>query len=391
MIDPDSPHARGFGLVPEPPAISGHICYAIPHDLLCRLDDEFKGVGFVPQKLEAEFAFTASLHAHADWIGLRRWFGARDDLPITYNYLPRETFGHRQRDEELGGFDLATYASLCPDADLVRIEYQLKNAKARTKRLWGIAQAYGGWLMTNPEFLAEHDRLIADFHVEIETWGFPQHAQQVLPGTVPSDCEQINDRINAYGNACDTFFLKWRLLTLAGPGLPVPLQPGMPIPPMIHVHERPQEVGKSFYFPDTFPIPSREELRAQLQESLRGGEPRPAHMAEWDAMVKNDNTAKNRLPRYGRLFEIQHYCRLLRQRHPEALERRLATLKKSLAGFLRCTEASVHADMMLLNKRLGKGWMQRSCALEAVIVDGTSPAPPPRKPRKEKRNGDGVK
>lgn len=98
-------------------------------------------------------------------------------------------------------------------------------------------------------------------------------------------------------------------------------------------------------------------------------------------MVRNGNTAKNRLPRFGRLFEIQHYCRLLRQRHPEALERRLATLKKALAGFLRCTEASVHADMMLLNKRLGKEWMQRSCALEAVIVDSASSASPPRKPR----------
>ena len=382
MFDPDSPHARGFGLVPQPPAVSGHICYAIPHDLLCRLDDEFKGVGFVPEKLEAEFAFTESLHERGRWVGLRRWFGAQDDLPITYDYLPREIVGDRQRDEELGGVDFASCASFFSGADLVRIESQLKNAKARTKDLWETSQAYAGWLMTNPEFLAEHDRLMADFQPEIERWGFPQHAPPVLSGTVPSNSEQTNERINTYGKACDSFFLKWRLLTLAAPGLPLPLQPGMPIAAKKHVHERPQQVGKSFYFPDTFPIPSSEDLRKQLQESLRESEPRPAHMAEWDAMIRNDNPAKNRLLRYGRLFEIQHYCRLLQQRHPEALHRRLAKLKKALAGFLGCSEQSVHADMMFLNKRLKKNWLKRSCRLEAVIVEGVSTSPhPSRKPR----------
>ena len=383
MFDIDSPHGQGLGLVPKPPAISGHICYVIPRDLLRRLDDEFKRAEFIWEQAEAEFAFTESMHERGRWVGLRRWFGARNDLPITYDYLPRETECDRPRNQELGGVDLASYASFFPDTNLVRMEYLLKRGKARTKRLWELAQAYAGWLMTNPEFLDEHDRLVADFHVEIETWRFPQHALPVLPGTVPPDCEPPDKRINAYGNACDTFFLKWRLLTLAAPGLPVPLLPGVPVPPTIHVLSLSQTVGKLFYFPDTFPIPSREDLREQIEESLRGGSQLPAHLSEWGAMVGNSNTAKNKLLRYARLFEVQHYSRLLRQRHPEALDRRLAALKKSLASFLGCTEASVHADMMFLNKRLGKDWMQRSCALEAAIVAGQSqqPSPPLRKPR----------
>lgn len=383
MIDPLSPQGLGLALEPNPPASSDKFSYAVPHDLLTKLVDALKEKGFDPTELDEEFAFTASLQKTYRTVGIRRFFGAQDDWPIDYDYLPRESPSNRPRNQKLGGVNIDVYAAAFPNADIKRFEYDLARAKARSKRIWEVAQGYAGWLMATPDFVDEHDRLVSDFRAEIESWGPPSLSRPVTAGAIPPGYEPASSRQNEYYDVCDKFCVKWRLSSLAGPGLPVPLTPELPASPTILSLGRQNDVGKLFYFPDTFPIPGAEDIRELLEESVRGGSTRPSHLAEWSAMISNRTFAKNELKRFGRLFEVQHYCRLLHQRRPRMLYRRQGKLERALAEFLECSQSALHVDVMQLTKRLGEGWMTRGTCLEAT-VDGSFPSPKPpviRKPR----------
>lgn len=383
MFESESSHDQVAAFDAKSAALPGHFRYVIPHDLLCKLEDEFQGAGFTPAELEEEFAFTDSLNERGHCVGLQRGSEAKDDLLLNYPFLPLEDEVDRLRNQKLGGIDIQELAARNPDRDFGHLESALSQGNSRTKRSWEIAQAYAGWLTATPEFLAEHDQLLSDFRVEIVNCGLPQLSRPVAAGAVPPGYVKASDRQNAYCDAFDKFYIRWRLSSLAGPGLPVPLQPQFPAPPTLLSLGKPNEVGKLFYIPDTFPIPSTKELREQIEEALRGGPKLPNHLAEWGGMVSNRKFSKNKLTRYGRVFEVQHYCRLLYQRHPKALHWKRGKLEIALAGFLHCSVAALHADILGLNKRLGKNWETRRTGLEAT-ADGNAPPPKPptsRKPR----------
>jgi len=383
MFELESSHGQAAAFDAKSAALPGHFRYAIPHDLLCKLEDEFHGTGFTPAELEEEFAFAETLNERGRWVGLQRGSAVKDDLLLDYPFLPLEDEVDRPRNQELGGIDIKELAARNPGMDFGHLESALSKGNARTKRIWAFAQAYAGWLMASPEFLAEHDRLLSDFRVEIENWGLPQLSRPVAPGAVTPGSVQASERQNIYCDAFDNFYLKWRLSSLAGPGLPVPFQPWLPAPPTILSLGKRNEVGKLFYFPDTFPIPSTEELRELIEEALRGGPKLPSHLAEWGEMVSNRTSSKNESTRYGRIFEVQHYWCLLYQRHPQALDRRRGKLEIALAGFLGCSAAALHADVLVLNKRLGENWGTRRTGLEGTADNDASPLKPPtkRKPR----------
>src|SRR5262245_48256778 len=113
--------------------------------------------------------------------------------------------------------------------------------------------------------------------------------------------------------------------------------------------------GSSFYFPDIFPIPSREELRDILEEGADRTHA-PDHLREWQELVRSNNPGKNTIGRYARLFELHHFWWALQERHPAALHRRTEKLQEAFAVFLGTSSDSIHKDLGLIADRLGTKW-----------------------------------
>jgi hypothetical protein len=110
------------------------------------------------------------------------------------------------------------------------------------------------------------------------------------------------------------------------------------------------------------PIPSRDQLRGLLDDALHGGDP-PDHLAEWFDVIRAGNTARNRLDRFGRLFEVQHYLRILQQRHPTVLPGNMGRIELAVGQSLGLSAESIHADLIEIRRRLGDAWLERACPM----------------------------
>lgn len=157
----------------------------------------------------------------------------------------------------------------------------------------------------------------------------------------------------------EQFLLRWRLAALAGPFLPVPAKPLMAgvFPP--HVVQRMMGSGGVFYLPDTMPVPSRDQLRVMLDGALHRGE-KQEHLAEWFDIVRSDNSARNQMDPFARLFELQHYWRILHQRHANAIYRRIGKLKSAFAAIFSVRTEQISQDLTAIRKRLGGDWLERT-------------------------------
>ena len=113
-----------------------------------------------------------------------------------------------------------------------------------------------------------------------------------------------------------------------------------------------------FCLPDTFPIPSRDELRNLLEGAIHGGD-KPTHLTEWMEFIAKDNMAKSPIARFGRLFEFQHYYRILHHRYAGALYGKAKVVKQALAHVLKASEKTIVGDLGFVRKRLGKDWFDR--------------------------------
>jgi hypothetical protein len=113
-----------------------------------------------------------------------------------------------------------------------------------------------------------------------------------------------------------------------------------------------------FFLPDTMPIPSRDSLRGALTDARRlAGEEK--HLHEWLGISHSSATARNRMDRFSRLFEIQHYWRILRQRHAAAIRGNAGRAETAIGQFLGLSAESIHRDLGEIRSRLGKDWPDR--------------------------------
>lgn len=220
-------------------------------------------------------------------------------------------------------------------------------------------RGYAGWLLTSPQFLDEHDSLLADHAEAVRRWGTHLAGVFMPRGMLLPCMDPTGDAAwQLFNTACNAFFARWRLRSLAGPYLPVPLEALMAGMFPWTVVEQLMRAGGVFFLPDTMPIPSRDQLRGLLDHALHGGE-QPAHLAEWLDLIRSGNSAKNQLDRLGRLFEVQYYCRNLRQRHPNAFEGNIGRIEMALSQFFEISESSVHADLIEIRRRLKDTWLER--------------------------------
>ena len=221
-------------------------------------------------------------------------------------------------------------------------------------------QGYIGWLISNRQFLDEHDALLAAHAQVVRRLGTDCVGFIRPSGTILSDTEPAPDpRLAEFNPACEAFLTHWRLLSLPGPYLPIPLQPLMAGNFPQTVVSQLTRAGGVFFLPDTMPIPSRDQLRGMLDDTLHRGE-RPEHLGEWLEITRAGNNARNQLDRFGRLFEVQHYWRILHDRHPAALEGNIGWLEVALGEFFRLSDQTIHSDLIEIRRRLGDAWMDRT-------------------------------
>jgi hypothetical protein len=290
--------------------IANRVCLALPRLLLPCLAKEFGSVVLDESRQELDLALSQVCDDLTLCIGFDR------GLPIIYHLLRRQP---------LSGIPHA-WKSLVPN-------WRLKLVEARCRRAFETAKGYAGWLVTNRWFIDEHDALVG----------------RVAPnGPISTD---LKEKLRA-------FCRRWRLSALVAPRLPVPL---MAHNPAMVFHLAPLSMESStttFHLPDICPPPSRDELRNMLEECARGGDS-PEHLAGWMQIVSSANSAKNQITRYARIFEVQHYCRILSERYPSALVRGQHKLERALAKFLHVSTATIRGDLQVIRRRLGEGWMRR--------------------------------
>jgi hypothetical protein len=247
-------------------------------------------------------------------------------------------------------------------ADVEREKRNLleQQIERRLRPLRAVSRGYAGWLVTNRQFLDEHDALFSTWSDMVLRWGVTALGillpirGMFLPGADPT----ADPRWPDYSKAFEEFFSRWRLQGIAAPYLPIPLQPLMAGTLPISVLPQLTRAGGVICLPDTFPVPSRDELRNLLEPVLHGN-PKPDHLTEWMEFIAKDNVAKRPIARFGRLLEFQHYYRILHHRHRDALRGNSQTLKRVLAGVLETSEKTIVGDLRFIRQRLGKDWLDR--------------------------------
>ena len=208
-----------------------------------------------------------------------------------------------------------------------------------------------GWLLTNPLFLNEHDRLWEGASEELIGASIPRRIEARRSGhELPAGWQRQPDSASGVAAQFREFCLRWRLSQLAGPYLPVPVEPR--IPNLLAS----QQAAPQFQIPDIIAINGGGLVREMITDSLR--QPRAEHLAEWMQIVEPDNQGRKTIHRFARLFELQHYSRALAQRHPNALAGEKEKLRLAFAKFFSASDDTIRSDLHLLKKRLGRDHYQ---------------------------------
>lgn len=204
-----------------------------------------------------------------------------------------------------------------------------------------IARGYAGWLNSNPEFRRERDEVFAA-------------GPRVVSLMPDSNVEASGDSLSQ--NAQE-FLVRWRLLGMAGIRLPNPMRPMLSGNFPTSILRQLMAAGGLFNLPDIYPIPSRDTLRAILEEAVRAA--RPEHLNEWMKITQSNNLTKTPIARLSRVLEVQHYWELLFERHKAHLTGQVIRLHEALAAFLNTTADNIKKDLQFLRRQLGKAWPNR--------------------------------
>ena len=222
----------------------------------------------------------------------------------------------------------------------------------RLDALGNPVRGYVGWLLTNPEFLKEHDALFRNNRDAIRCHGIPK---PVVAKPVLADRDENEPFVFEFQDFCH----RWRLQTFAGPYLPLPIEPQVP-----DLLSKPEGLAAcmgmtTFSLPDIFPVSGRGELQSAVDDAVHGGA-KPGHLAGWYAIIDSANSAKNPIIRYVRLFQFQHFVRVLYSRHAAALYRKKTRVLAALADFFSVSEDTIKSDWKFLDDKVGKDWHLRS-------------------------------
>ncbi len=328
------------------PEVVGNLYYTLPVNLLKAILARSDPNSDLSAAMHTEMKLTTQRGDHSDHVGY--WRGSN----VLYS-------GFRLRSVRL----LSEHKTLQQWPDLktrgIKRVYLIEHADARVSR---DLKSYLGWLLTEKLFLQEHDELLTRHVNAIRRWGIEHGAHMPVAETIYSDesSNPVNDpALMEYESEKQAFLFRWRLAGLAGPYLPLPLDTNVD-PEVSRNHSRSMtRIGTFLFVPDTVAIPSRDELRKLLNDA-RSDLPKEEHLSEWQTIIRSENSARNQLQRYRRIFELQHYSAPLFQRHRTRLKGRVGDLEVAFALWLKVSTETVHQDLIIIRRRLGKDWVDRA-------------------------------
>ncbi len=200
---------------------------------------------------------------------------------------------------------------------------------------------YAGWLVTNPEFLAERDQLFTTWKTFVKKEGVPRSGPTTFGNLEHTTLARkvTNSGVVGFLKAFENFYARWRLQHLVTRELPQPLAPQIPLltplAPLTHM----KTGGVTLYQPDTMPIPGRDRLIDVLTDvrHLQAND----HLAGWLKLSRRDRSSDHSMQAVGQEFRLHHYWSILEQRHPTALERNVGRAQEAFGEFLGVDSATV--------------------------------------------------
>lgn len=342
----------------EHPLIESCYFFTLPTELL---EDVVETVGesrFDGELLKLDRDLAAECGDHSEVIGFRA------GVPIQYGLLGRSLSPHAvawNLDDDVKaalGWKPEHFSALGALTD-------------RTDRPRDTCRAYAGWLSLNPTFLGEQAAFVSRWAQMIRMAG--------LDGTTPRKREVIADYLADYRSftiARDEFLARWQLTGLAGPHLPTPPMPHVPLAGGVRTVLPNPDLGTTLFLPTIHPLPERQELLRMIDDVMRRHR-LPEHLKEWAELIATDNPGRAKaFPRFQRIFLLQHYWRVLFSRHANALDRQLGKLHGVFANFLihdadAAKDASriIKEDLIEIGKsRGGPDWYLHPTPLEGVAM-----------------------
>ena len=339
------PVPPGFSATSIPAQHRATRCFKVRHSSPFRgelLDAVVREVGvirFDERLLELEYDLSVVCGDHTSRIGF--W----GECPIQFNLLRRS---ESPVDDEY----LVAWAAR-EGKSVAEIRRSLEVVTDRLNHFVNVERGYLGWLTTDRLFRQEQQAIFVNWAERVAKTGVP------IMGPVMTDVKEVpsskeaTEGIAEFLEAFEAFFIRWRLQGMSAPYAPRPLAPHFPVMDLRPVLGHMQHGGTTFYMPDIFPVPSRDELRAIIEDALRV-DSGPQHLAAWFDIVRSDNASRNQIPRLARVFEIQHYMRALYGRHAAAFNRNKGVIVMALAGFLGVSDDTVSNDLDFIAGRLAK-------------------------------------
>lgn len=272
------------------PLVKNQFFYTIPEQLLksvCQpqLHESFE---FDEDLLQMELDLSRISGDHGSRVGF--W----NDWAIECNLMHLSPV----RCEDLGRLDGVTEQ---------QIDEILRDVNERLTSFSEITCGYAGWLMTNPQFLAELDELLLRFRPQMQRWGTALVGLPI-PSTQPAGPFNPTgeDGWADYDSGVLEFCVRWRLQGLAGPRIPVPMRPMMSGQFPLSIVKQLMRAGGVFNWPDTFPLYARDELRDLLASALMTSDS-TEHLQGWRRITDSTNKSKNQINTFERHFRFQHF------------------------------------------------------------------------------------
>ncbi len=340
---PQMPGTYDFGLPPQfrdHPLLSAAPYFTLPGKLFQQLLDDVGEKRFDADLLEMEDLLSDMCGDHSSRIGF--WRGQ----PINFLLL-------RPKNNLTDDFFVQGMSAWGKNSEQARLI--LAVGQERLDWTVDVRRGYCGWLMTNRAFLDEQRQLFHSWASKVAQQGIPRMGTVLRNAPSLPKVELAEGEMPAFIQAFEDFFIRWRLEGMPAPWAPQPMGPHLPVADLRPVFGHMRQAGTTFYIPDIYPVPSRDALREIIEEALRACKP-PAHLAEWFEIVRSDNTAKNQIPRYARVFELQHYLRALYARHAAALKRTKSAIIRVFSMYLGVSDDTVARDLNFIAARLGPDW-----------------------------------
>jgi hypothetical protein len=241
-----------------------------------------------------------------------------------------------------------------------RVRLNVSRANPLLAHYDNVARGYVGWLLTNSEFSREHDEIVR----HSLKW-MPSSERMLLPGAPFPLLQSLeNDELPS---ELRNFLLRWRLVKLAGPELPVPMLPMMAGIFPVSLLRPLMDAGGLFNYPDTFPVPSRDELRSLLGDALAGNQD-AAHLAGWHNIIRRENQAKNKIAYFGRVRQVYHFWRLIQLRYGEKVDHRPKVIRACIGELLETSETTVRNMIAFIIRQLGEEWAKRPAPLTVTSL-----------------------